>query len=157
MGVMVNGRAIASTERFPITGSFDVYQHSYLQAQLRAGVNSITMFAVSNHGVPRVDQLAVTPATASVPSGPTGLTATAGNGKVTLAWTGSTTGHPTSYAIYRGTKSDGEVITPIATANGTTTSFTDIGPTHGTTYYYTVAANNGAGVSPDSNEVTATP
>jgi hypothetical protein len=75
MGLMVNGRVITSTERFPITGSFDVYQHSYLQVQLNAGVNSITIFAVSDHGISRVDQMTVTPATASVPGGPTNLVA----------------------------------------------------------------------------------
>ncbi len=37
------------------------------------------MFAVSDHGVSRVDELTVTPATASVPSGPTSLTITPGS------------------------------------------------------------------------------
>jgi hypothetical protein len=133
MGLEVNGTVITTTERFPITGSFDVYQHSFLQAHLNAGKNSISMLAVSDHGVSRVDQLTVTPATASVPSGPTNLTATAGNGTVTLSWTGSSSGSPTSYSVYRGTKSDGEATTPIATTNGTTTTFTDTGLKNGMT------------------------
>ena len=157
MGLMVNGRVITSTERFPITGSFNVYQHSSLQVQLNAGVNSITMFAVSDHGVSRVDQMTVTPATASVPSGPTNLVATPGNTTVNLTWTGSSTGNPTSYTIYRGTASDGEATTPIATTNGTTLTFTDTGLHNGETYFYNVAANNSVGVSPDSNEVSVTP
>ncbi|MCW2942991.1 MAG: coagulation factor 5/8 type domain protein [Actinomycetia bacterium] len=69
----------------------------------------------------------------------------------------STSGSPTSYSVYRGTKSDGEAITPIGTTNGTTTTFTDTGVSNGTTYFYAVAANNGVGVSPDSNEVSTTP
>ena len=157
MGLSVNGTVITTTERFPITGSFDVYQHSFLQAHLNAGTNSISMLAVSDHGVSRVDQLTVTPATASVPSGPTNLTATAGNGSVTLNWTGSSSGSPTSYSIYRGTKSDGEATTPVATTNGTTTTFTDTGLTNGTTYFYNVAANNSVGVSPDTNEISMVP
>jgi len=157
MGLSVNGTVITTTERFPITGSFDVYQHSFLQAHLNAGTNSISMLAVSDHGVSRVDQLTVTPATASVPSGPTNLTATAGNGSVTLNWTGSSSGSPTSYSIYRGTKSDGEATTPVATTNGTTTTFTDTGLTNGTTYFYNVAANNAVGVSPDTNEISMVP
>jgi hypothetical protein len=157
MGLMVNGRVITSTERFPITGSFEVYQHSSLQVQLNAGVNSITMFAVSDHGVSRVDQMTVTPATASVPSGPTNLVATPGNTTVKLTWTGSSTGNPTSYTIYRGTASDGEATTPIATTDGTTITFTDVGLHNGTTYFYNVATNNSVGVSPDSNEVSVTP
>ncbi|HKB30524.1 MAG TPA: discoidin domain-containing protein [Streptosporangiaceae bacterium] len=157
MGLSVNGTVITTTERFPITGSFDVYQHSFLQAHLNAGVNSVSMLAVSDHGVSRVDQLTVTPATASVPSGPTNLSGTPGNTTVKLSWTGSTSGNPTSYSIYRGTKSDGEAITPIATVTGTTTTFTDTGLNNGTTYFYNVAANNSVGVSPDSNEISVAP
>ena len=156
MGLTVNGTVITGSERFPITGSFDVYQHSFLQVHLNAGVNSVTMFAVSNHGVSRVDQLTVTPATASVPSGPTNLAVTPGTGSAKLSWTGSSSGGPTSYSIYRGTKSDGEATTPVATVNGTTTTFTDTGLHSGTTYFYAVAANNGVGVSPDTNEVSTT-
>jgi hypothetical protein len=156
MGLAVNGVVLTSTERFPITGSFDVYQHSFLQAHLNAGVNSISMLAVSNHGLSRVDQMTVTPATASVPSGPTNLTVTAGHGTAALHWAGSTSGSPTSYNVYRGTKSDGEAVTPVAVVSGTTTSFTDTGLTSGKTYFYAIAANNGVGISPDSNEVAST-
>ncbi len=157
MGLRVNGTVITMTERFPITGSFDVYQHSFLQAHLNAGANSVSMLAASDHGVSRVDQLTVTPATASVPSGPTNLSATPGNTTVKLSWTGSTSGSPTSYSIYRGTASDGEATTPVGTTNGTTTTFTDTGLTNGKTYFYNVAANNSVGVSPDTNEVSVTP
>lgn len=154
MGLMVNGTVITSTQRFPITGSFDTYQHTALQAHLNAGVNSVQMFAVSDHGVSRVDQLTVTPATASVPSGPTNLTVTPNGGSATLSWTGSSSGSPTSYNIYRGTMSDGEALTPVGTVNGSTTTFTDTGLTSGKTYYYNVAANNSVGISPDTNEVS---
>src|SRR5215469_5142687 len=46
MGVAVNVTPITTTERFPITGSFAVYQDSSLQAHLNAGRNSVTLFAV---------------------------------------------------------------------------------------------------------------
>jgi fibronectin type 3 domain-containing protein len=157
MGLSVDGTVITSTERFPITGSFETYQHSFLQVHLNAGVNSISMLAVSDHGVSRVDELTVTPATASVPSGPASLRVTPGNTTAMLSWTASASGSPTSYTIYRGTKSDGEATTPVATTNGTTTTFADTGLRNGTTYFYNVAANNSVGVSPDSNEVTVTP
>jgi len=156
MGLAVNGTVLTSTERFPITGSFDTYQHSSLQVHLNAGVNSISMLAVSDHGVSRVDQMTVTPATASVPSGPTNLTVTAGHGTVTLHWAGSTSGGPTSYSIYRGTKSDGEAVAAVATVGGSTATFTDSGLTSGKTYFYNSAANNAVGISPDSNEVSVT-
>src|SRR5580693_6736938 len=140
-----------------ITGSFDVYQDSSLQAHLNAGRNSVTLFAVTDHGVSRVDQLIVTPATASVPSAPTSLTVTPGSTGATLKWTASASGSPTSYNIYRGTATDGEATTPVATVSGTTTTFTDSGLTNGKTYFYNVAANNSVGVSPDSNEVSVSP
>ena len=157
MGLEVNGKVITTTERFPITGSFFVYWHSFLQVRLDKGRNEIIMFAVSQHGVPRLDEMRVTPAAASVPSAPTGLAVTAGNATATLHWTASKSGHPTEYEIYRGTMSDGEANTPIGTVSGTTTTFTDTGLRNGTTYFYNVAAVNHVGISPDSNEVSVTP
>jgi fibronectin type 3 domain-containing protein len=157
MGLVVNGSVITRTQRFPITGSFDVYQDSSLQVQLKAGVNSISQIAVNDHGLSRVDQMIITPATASVPSGPTNLRTTAGNAEVSLSWTASATGNPTSYLVYRGTKSDGEAVTPIATVSGGTTTFTDTGLNNGTTYFYYVQAANAVGGSPDSNEVSVAP
>ena len=126
-----------------------MYQHSALQVHLNAGVNSISQIAVSDHGQSRVDQMTVTPATASVPSGPTNLRATAGNTSVTLSWTGSSSGSPTSYSVYRGTKSDGEAVTPVGTTSGTTKTFTDTGLKNGTTYFYYVQATNAVGGSPE--------
>jgi hypothetical protein len=156
MGLEVNGTVITSTQRFPVTGSFDVYQDSKLQVHLNAGKNSIGMLAVSSHGVSRVDELIVTPATASGPGAPGNLKSTTGSGTVTLNWTASS-GGPTSYSIYRGTISDGEATTAVGTVSGTTTAFTDTGLTNGKTYFYQVVANNAAGNSPDSNEIFTAP
>jgi hypothetical protein len=157
MGLEVNGNVVTTTERFPITGSFDTYKHSFLQVHLRKGKNSIVMFAVSHHGVSRVDQMTITPAAASVPGAPAKLRVAGGNARATLRWTASKSGHPTSYTIYRGSISDGEATTPIATVSGATTTFTDTGLRNGTKYFYIVAAINRVGISPDSNEVSVTP
>jgi hypothetical protein len=156
MGLEVNGNVITTSERFTVTGSFETYQHSSLQVHLNAGKNSVSLLAESGHGVSRVDELTVTPATASVPSGPGNLTATTGSGTVTLHWAASS-GSPTSYSIYRGTMSGGEATTPAGTVNGTTTTFTDTGLTNSSTYFYVVTANNAVGGSPDSNEIMVTP
>jgi F5/8 type C domain/Fibronectin type III domain len=152
----VNGSVITTTERFTVTGSFETYANSSLQVHLNAGKNSVSLLAESAHGVSRVDELTVTPATASVPGGPGNLTATTGTGSVTLHWAASS-GSPTSYSIYRGTKSDGEATTPVGTVSGTTTTFTNTGLTNDSTYFYMVVANNAVGNSPDSNEVMTTP
>lgn len=153
MGLVVNGTVITRTQSFPITGSFDVYQTSVLQVQLRAGVNSISQIAVSDHGLSRVDQLIVTPATASVPAGPSSLRATVADKSVALTWNAGS--GATSYSVYRGTKSDGEAVTPVATVTGT--SFTDTGLTNGRTYFYHVQAFNSVGGSALSNEIQAVP
>jgi hypothetical protein len=78
---------------------------------------------------------------------------TAGAGQVALSWNSSTAA--TGYKVFRGTSSGGESSTPIATPTGT--SYTDTNVTAGTKYYYYVKANNSAGDSPPSSEVSATP
>jgi fibronectin type 3 domain-containing protein len=153
MGLVVNGAVITRTQSYPITGSFDVYQTSSLTVQLRAGVNSISQIAVSDHGLSRVDQLIVTPASAPVPVAPSNLRGTAADKSVALAWNAGS--GATSYSVYRGTKSDGEVVTPIATVTGT--SFTDTGLTNGKAYFYHVQAFNSVGGSALTNEISATP
>ena len=90
----------------------------------------------------------------SAPIAPTGLTATAGNLQVALAWTASA--GATSYNVYRGTTTGGESTTAVATGIATP-SYTDTGLTAGTTYYYKVAAVNSVGTSGYSNEANATP
>ncbi len=90
----------------------------------------------------------------SAPPAPTGLTATPGNAQVTLAWTAAP--GATSYNVYRGTTAGGESTRPIAT-NITVTTYTNTRLKNGTTYYYKVAAVNAGGVSPRSNEASATP
>jgi hypothetical protein len=59
MGIGVNGAVVTDTTHFPITGSFSVYQSSSLEVHLNAGVNTIDMFNVSDHGVSRLDTMTV--------------------------------------------------------------------------------------------------
>jgi len=98
--------------------------------------------------------ITITTATTQPPATPTGLTANAGKGKVTLNWKAVT--GATSYNVYRSTTSGGEGTTPIRTGIGTN-SYTDQGLTGGTTYYYKVAAVNSAGTSALSTEVSGKP
>jgi hypothetical protein len=153
MGLLVNGAVVTSHQRFPITGAFSTYQHAFSQAQLVAGPNSITLFAVTNHGISRVDEITVTAAAGALPGDPTNLTGVAGSGQVALSWTASA--GATAYNVYRGTVFDGEATTAIATV--TSPSYTDTGVTNGTLYVYEVAATNGTGVSGDTNQIAMTP
>jgi len=152
MGIMVNGVAVTTTLRFPITDDFENYQHAALEVQLNAGRNSVVLFNVTDHGISRVDELTVTPAAAARPAAPTDLLAAASPGSVALTWTASAGAN--QYQVYRGTVSDGEANAAIATTTGAT-SFVDTGLVAGTTYFYRVSASNSVGVSSDSNEVTA--
>ncbi len=87
------------------------------------------------------------------PSAPTGLTATAGNAQVSLAWTASS--GATSYRVLRSTTSGSGYATVSSAVGGT--SYTDTGLANGTTYYYVVQAINSAGSSGNSLQASATP
>jgi fibronectin type 3 domain-containing protein len=90
----------------------------------------------------------------TAPGAPASLTATAGNALVNLTWPASS--GATSYEVYRGTSSNGQNSTPIASGI-TGTSYSNTGLTNGTTYYYKVKAVNTYGSSGYSNEASATP
>lgn len=83
---------------------------------------------------------------------PTGLTAAAGNGTVTLSWNPST--GAVAYIIKRSTTSGGPY-TPVAT--NTAISYVDTGLINGVTYYYVVSALGDGGESLNSAQVSATP
>ncbi|MGO8669808.1 MAG: YCF48-related protein [Capsulimonadaceae bacterium] len=100
------------------------------------------------------DQLGTVISTHIAPAAPTGPTAMAGNAQVSLTWAPSN--GASSYNIYRGTGSGAESATAIATGI-TATVYTNIGLTHGTAYYYRVAAVNAGGTSAQSSEVSASP
>src|SRR6266550_301228 len=89
-----------------------------------------------------------------LPSTPTNLTATPGNGQVTLFWSAAT--GAASYNLYRSTTSGGEGSTPVVTGIAST-SYTNTGLTNGITYYFRVAAVNASGTSGQSNQASATP
>ena len=89
-----------------------------------------------------------TPAAAvTTPGAPTGLTATAGNGRVTLSWTAPAADGGagiSGYLIYQGTSPGGESGVPVNGALAQATSYTVTGLANGTDYYFTVAAVNDA-------------
>jgi hypothetical protein len=86
------------------------------------------------------------------PPAPTGLTATPGNGRVTLSWSSST--GAVSYNVGRSTTSGGPYTT---VGMPTAISFTDTSVTNGITYFYVVKAANLSGTGPNSTQVSVTP
>ena len=88
----------------------------------------------------------------SVPlTAPIGLTATAGDGKVDLAWTAffGATGY--NVKLWNGASYD------TISTNQPGTTYTHSGLTNGTTYQYVVSAMTGVNESDNSAEVSATP
>jgi predicted phage tail protein len=115
-----------------------------------AAVNAVDTGARSN------EVSATVPFPPDPPSAPT-LSATAGNASVTLNWTAPTDdggADVTNYEIYRSTTAGAAAY---LTTVGDVQTFTDTGPTNGTTYYYQVAAINSAGTGARSNEASAQP
>src|SRR5207249_3686342 len=95
---------------------------------------------------------------ATYPDAPQKLDAIAGNGLVTLQWSGPgfDGGAPvTGYKIYRGTTSGGTTL--LVTVAGGNDSYADRGVPNGVTYYYAVAAVNAVGTGPRSPPISATP
>ena len=93
---------------------------------------------------------------ANSPSQITGLSAIAGNAKVSLSWLAPLNGGSiiTNYNIYRGTVSGGETL---HTTVGNILSYTDTGLTNNVRYYYQISAVNAIGESVLSSEINAKP
>ena len=99
------------------------------------------------------------------PAAPSNVTATGGDGQVTVTW-GAVGGVPptgaTSYAVLRSTTS-GSGYVMRSNSSSTATSFIDTQVSNGTTYYYVVTdfyvvtASQGTCSSGYSNQATATP
>lgn len=91
---------------------------------------------------------------ALVPPAPTGLTAVAGQNRVSLSWSAARSAN--TYDVFQSSASGVAGTTPILT--GVTGTSVDVtGLTAGTTYYFTVAATNEAGSSAQSTEASSTP
>jgi subtilase family serine protease len=89
-----------------------------------------------------------------VPAAPSTLSASAGNGSVTLTWAAAT--GATTYNVYQGTSSGGESAQPVSSGlSGTSTTIS--GLSNGTTYYFTVAGVDAGGASAMSPQTQGTP
>jgi hypothetical protein len=89
-----------------------------------------------------------------VPPAPTGVTATAGDGNVSISW--SAVSGATSYNLYHSTTS-GVTKTTGTKITSVTSPYTHTGLTNGITYYYLVTAVNSSGESVESAQVSAAP
>jgi len=92
----------------------------------------------------------------STPDAPTNLTATGGDGQVSLSWTPSTDAD--SHDVYRSTTDDFATATKLTTSlDGSADSYVDETADNDVTYYYWVTATNAEGESAPSTSDSATP
>ncbi|HVE15620.1 MAG TPA: fibronectin type III domain-containing protein, partial [Chthoniobacterales bacterium] len=91
-----------------------------------------------------------------IPAAPTGLTANVQSGKVNLNWTAPLGTPPDHYEIKRSPSLTGPFET-VATADISSTTFTDTPPPGSEVFYYQVSAVFGSGEISDSNVVGARP
>jgi len=154
-----SGAAAPATQRFDstdtqqtITGLTAGHRYLFQVAGYVQDGDNLVSGAVSAPSAPVV--------TASVPAAPTGLSVTAGNGKVDLSWSAPTDdgGLPRSnYLVYRSDTVPGAwtLLTPGPSGLPTGGSFTDTTAMNGHTYFYAVSAVNALGESATSSSSRA--
>jgi PKD repeat protein len=136
--------------------------HTYSAAGNYTATLTVTDSAAPAHTASSTVSISATPIAGTPPDPPTGLTASPGNGQVSLSWTAPANNGGvaiSSYRVYRGTASGGETLVTSGGCSGlgNVTSCTDTGLTNGQKYFYEVSAVNAIGEGNKSSEVTATP
>jgi len=127
---------------------------SYVDATAANGTTyyyQVTADNAAGEGTASTQSPGVTPAVpAVVPAAPEGLSVDAGDATVTASWTA--VANAKSYNVYRSTNAgtQGPKI-----GSSSTTQYVDAAVSNGSTYYYTVTADNAAGEGPASAQSPA--
>ena len=152
VGVESRGGTVTSNTVTGLTnGGTYVFQVRALAAAAGAVSDPSEEVSVSLSGTPPVQTGPL--------SAPRSLTATAGNGQVTLGWTPPQSGGAsiTRYEYRRETTPNAGGTGTWTTTGGTGTTFTVTGLANGTRYYFRVRAVSGDDPGPESSEASATP
>ena len=131
------GTSIGTTSTTTLTDAAVTPGVTYYYSVTATGVGGTSAASAQNSGFAAV----------SLPSPPTGVSASDGSSatSVTVSWAAST--NATSYTVYRST-ANGQLGTSIGTTS--TTTLTDATVTPGVTYYYSVTATGVGGTSAPS-------
>ena len=136
---------------FSNAGTANVSRHDGPPGAAVTNANLMTFIGTSSGG-----GSTTTPPSDSPPPAPSGISATAGEGKVDLAWTNTSEADFASVKIYR-SEVHGTLGTAIASGL-TGTTYSDTSVTGGTTYHYTVrSVDAGGNESTNTTQVMATP
>jgi sugar lactone lactonase YvrE len=151
--VAINGTTVLSSLDVAATvGPNKALVKEFTASADSAGKINITFVSVVDNAIVNGIEILSAGVANGIPTAPSGLTASAGNAQITLAW--NAVPGATSYKVYRSTTSGSGYA---AAGTSTATSVLDTGLTNGTTYYYVVTAVNTTGESPRSSEVSVTP
>src|SRR5262249_41943132 len=113
------------------------------------------LFIVNNNGVPSTGKIIDISSSGDTtpPSTPSGLTATVGQGQVSLSWTASTDASGVDhYNVYRSTTSGFTPSSANQIGTAPEATYTDVGVTAGTYFYKVVAVDTPGNASAPSNE-----
>jgi chitodextrinase len=128
-------------------------------ASIANGKVYLGSFGTANVGSGQLCVYGILPTNCTVPTAPTGLTATAVSGnQVNLSWTASTASCTVSYSVFRSTTSGFTPSSSNQIASGIfgATTFSDTTAAPATTYFYVVEGVDPAGPSTPSNQATTT-
>jgi len=154
-----DGSNVTGTLSFSATGGWQNYTSVFAEDISLSGGQQIMRVSMdsSNWNLNWIEFTSLMDLTP--PDPPTGLSATAGDGTVSLDWNDNSEGDLAGYNIYRSTTSGGgpggysQIDSLVAISE-----YTDDTVTNGTTYYYVVTAEDTSSNESDfSNEDSATP
>jgi len=156
MHIEFGGVNVTGTVSIPSTGGWQTWTSVFVSDVVLSAGPQIMRISMDSSGW-NFNWVELTSTVDIPPAAPTGLSASASDGMVTLNWNDNTEGDLDGYNVYRSTTQGSGYVKQ----NGSLLSasnYTDNSVTNGTTYYYVVtAADTGTNESVYSGEVSATP